>query len=227
MKQRRTRTRRRTARSNTKHTRRQTGGQPQPVGQGLQGAAFRDGNDILKKTSIPVGEKEKAVAQRLELADPGQDYTLYGKEFVEKGDKYEIRMPDGGVSLNIFEDAIWLLTRKNKPTAEKIKEYKEIVEKFRPEIPKILQGFDSLLEFIPTMHEKGVTHSDMGPANLVWNGRKLRLIDWGMATLKREGNDAEFQREMESDRNGLINVKKEDIESNLAFINSAEYHALK
>ena len=54
------------------------------------------------------------------------------------------------------------------------------------------------------MHEAGLTHSDMGGNNLVWDGNKVRLIDWGQATFE---GDNSFEREKGADIDGLQETK--------------------
>jgi tRNA A-37 threonylcarbamoyl transferase component Bud32 len=112
-------------------------------------------------------------------------------------------MPHGGESLDKFTDATYLL-RIGKKNNAKRSGWQSTYDQFIPELPAIYASMDELIAWLPTMHGAGLTHSDMGTQNLVWDGTRVRLIDWGYATLKGE---KDFERETAADIEGLGDVK--------------------
>ena len=181
----------------------------QPIGRGLTGSVQKINSMVVQKhTSTNTARIEEHAASILKEVDPDQEYTIYGTQFIPNTDgKVKIQLKYGGVSLNRFDDLLWSYTRAVKSeNKQRQDEIRVDLQKWIAYIPQIKEGFERLYEFLPRIHSYGITHSDMGPGNLVWDGTRLRLIDWGNATFK---NDPDFSREMMADMEGLMNIKYE------------------
>lgn len=179
----------------------------------MEGNVFLEGEKVVKVTSKSAAQKQKAAAEKLDTADPRQRHTVYGTRFQEKGDRIEITQPYGGVALSQLTDAIWMLKRGKLASNQDTLKYKKRIDAFRPYIPKILAEFERLIAFLPRIHQEGLTHSDLQPENMVWNGEHLRLIDWGQATFK---GDPKFEKETEADLEGLTDIF-DDFKADIAF----------
>jgi thiamine kinase-like enzyme len=139
------------------------------IGSGLYGnVRAAEHGMVTKKVSFTTGIREQSAAEILKGIDPEQEYTIYGTKFKKFGLMMYITMPHGGTDLGKL---IAAAETKNE----------KILEQFKPEIPGILKGIDRLLKWMPTMHNAGLFHNDIGPQNMVWDGSKLRFIDWGLA----------------------------------------------
>lgn len=180
---------------------------PTVLGRGMEGTVYERGNTVEKVTKPATAAKEERAAAILRLVDPRNRFTIYGTEFRKDGGGVKIIQPHGGEAIAKFTDAIWLIKRtKKEEEAEKYEKYVKTIKAFRPHFETITNGFKTLAEFLPSMHESGITHSDMQPSNLVWDGERLRLIDWGQSTF-RDGK--RFQSEKDADIEGLGGVLEE------------------
>jgi hypothetical protein len=182
-----------------------------PLAKGSQGSVEtieeeRNGSThilgVIKTTSRTVALREQELARRLAAIDPDQHYTIYGRRFEipEEGerDKHgnpkqaQIYMPYGGKPvLKTIEDLLYSIQlHKRQPAlANKINftQYYTKIKQFTiEELEAIIKAFDDLLTFMHSLAKAGIMHKDIHSANLVWDGGRLRLIDWGEAVLKGE-----------------------------------------
>jgi serine/threonine protein kinase len=204
----------RISKKKTRGKRKQRGG---TVLRGLTGYVNKvNAHTIIKKISKNrVGNEEKA-ANILKIIDPGQEHTIYGTNFEEKGANVFITMKYGGIALENFTlSAHALKYYRNKMKMHNI----ENIHFFKPQLDTIKDAFIQLKGFLQKMHAAGITHSDMSPGNLVWDGERLRFIDWGEACfLQNDDNtlNMEFMNEVKSDITGFDDVFND-------FIYFAEY----
>jgi hypothetical protein len=176
------------------------------IGRGLQGVVRENTPGVVKKvTSASVGEREERAAKILATVDPDQRYTVYGTDFTlsANGKQLTITMPFGGIALEKFLDATYSLQYSKKP--ENKIYARKVYNEFIPHLPKIYESIDALIEWLPTMHAAGVTHSDSAGTNMLWDGEKVRLIDWGRSHFKEY---AAFESEHSADIEGIKEIKE-------------------
>ena len=150
------------------------------IGRGIQGAVQENDDKMVVKVmhDITAFRKEKRVAEELKKIDPDQEYTLYGTEFTE-GAVYRVRMPHGGITIENIYNFLENAQDKSSNNAT-IKSLLE--EQFAgDELSKIKASLKRLKAFLPRLHAAGIVHDDIHMANLLWDGERLRLIDWGQS----------------------------------------------
>lgn len=120
---------------------------------------------IVKKCDIgildPDEESEKELINC--LGGPLKGYTWPFTDAKSKRDLKQLIFPNGGISLDI------------------LKETKDIDTKF--DLKKLLVQFLNIIEGIKAINDSGFIHSDIKPANIVYNKElnKFFLIDFGMS----------------------------------------------
>lgn len=197
-----TRKRSNRSRKKTSIIKKQAGGVPL---RGLTGTVDKvNEQTVIKKISKNRVENEVRAADILGKVDPQQEYTLYGTNFEERGKDVFITMKYGGIALENFTLSAHAMKHyRNKMKPQNI----ENIHYFKPQLDAILEAFVKLGSFLPIMHAAGITHSDMSPGNLVWDGERLRFIDWGEACFLQENSDNNtFVKEVKSDIAGFDDV---------------------
>lgn len=162
------------------------------IGRGEKGRVTRNRNSdrVIKTTNTGTIEREKRAAAilSLPLVDPDQRYTIYGTEFTDT----TMTMPFGGDTLVAVTDAEWYMRFIKDPAAVK----KAITRIKDVNLAGLEESLGALIAWMPTLHGSGIAHSDIIPANIVWDGSRVRLIDWEKAVFTGE---AEFNRATRDD----------------------------
>ncbi len=174
---------------------------------------------VIKTTSRDVALDEKRVADKLKEIDPEQLYTIYGTQFIipeeeELGENgkpalAQLYMLYGGKTvLKTLEDIFWMINtlirikkdkskRKNNTkntNADLTKEYEKLKAFPLDELKRIEEAFKPLKKFVPKLYKAGIIHKDIHSGNIVWDGTRLRLIDWGESVLEGDTNSKGVDR---------------------------------
>ncbi len=152
------------------------------IGRGEKGSVSRNRNSdrVIKTTDAETIQREKRAAAilSLPLVDPDQRYTIYGTEFTDT----TMTMPFGGDTIVNVIDAEWYMRFIKDPAAVK----KAITRIKDVDLAGLEESLSALIAWMPTLHESGIAHSDNIPANIVWDGSRVRLIDWEKAEFRGE-----------------------------------------
>ena len=170
------------------------GGNGEEIGRGSQGKVVKLDGLAVKTTNKQTALIEQLAAEKLKRLDPEQDYTIYGIKFEEQSNgKWNVSMKYGGKSLQPIEDAAWFLryTKEKRVPAATLSAAKLLYE----DADKIQAAFDHLMPFVKTLWANGIVHKDIKFDNLVWDGRRLYLIDWGEAIFEGDKQFAKHQNE--------------------------------
>ena len=174
------------------------------IGRGEVGQVIHDRNSdrVIKITNAETVQREKRAAAilSLPLVDPDQRYTIYGTEFTDT----TLTMPFGGDTIVNVIDAEWYIRFIKDPNAVR----KAVTRIKGINLAALEESLSELIAWMPTLHgsRSGIANSDITPSNIVWNGSRVRIIDWEKAVFAGE---AEFDRAAHNDMLELTTMQRQ------------------